>query len=170
MRIPRIRSCHRRGRLTFGFLGIGAGLGGWQMQTQFAAPTFALNSAASFTGVISGNMLTISSVTGTVATGQYLTGSGIPAFTEIISGSGTTWTTNGASLSISSEATTAMPPCTSTSSTGTNGTVIDVTGSVSGKWSARCNGTNWIEPDGSTINYLIAPLLLNFHYVNVREC
>jgi hypothetical protein len=41
-----------------------------------------------------------------------------------------------------------MPTCNATSS----GAQINVTGSVSGKWQARCDATNWVAPDGVTIN------------------
>lgn len=33
-----------------------------------------------------------------------------------------------------------------------NSVEVHVSGSVSGKWQARCNGSNWIAPDGTTIN------------------
>jgi hypothetical protein len=32
-----------------------------------------------------------------------------------------------------------------------SGAVANVTGSTTGKWQARCNGTNWIWPDGTTV-------------------
>ena len=51
--------------------------------------------AAAFTGVINGTTLTISgTVTGTIATGQIIYGTGITPNTIIISGSGTSWTVN----------------------------------------------------------------------------
>ena len=45
----------------------------------------------SFTGVISGSALTASAITGTIAIGQLITGTGVTAGTTIISGSGTAW-------------------------------------------------------------------------------
>ncbi len=39
-----------------------------------------------------------------------------------------------------------------TPAAGNTGSIVNVTGSVSGKWQARSNGTNWIAPDGTTIN------------------
>ena len=41
-----------------------------------------------------------------------------------------------------------LPTCNATS----NGVLYYVTGSTSGAWQARCNGTNWIAPSGSTIS------------------
>ena len=41
-----------------------------------------------------------------------------------------------------------LPTCGSTSV----GVQINVTGATSGAWQARCNGTNWINPAGSTIS------------------
>lgn len=46
-----------------------------------------------------------------------------------------------------------LPPSSATTCTAPySGGQAFVTGSVSGKWSARCDGTNWIAPDGATIN------------------
>ena len=44
-----------------------------------------------FTGVISGTALTVSGVTGTIAIGQGVSGTGVTAGTYIVSGSGTSW-------------------------------------------------------------------------------
>jgi hypothetical protein len=46
---------------------------------------------SSFTGTISGTALTVSSVTGVIAIGQYLAGAGVTAGTTIVSGSGSSW-------------------------------------------------------------------------------
>jgi hypothetical protein len=58
---------------------------------------------ASFTGSITGTTLTVSGVTGTIAIGQNIAGTGISGNVYIIGGSGTTWTIS-QSLSISSTA------------------------------------------------------------------
>ncbi len=47
---------------------------------------------ASFTGAISGTTLTVSGVTGAVAIGQAVTGTGVALNTVITAGSGSTWT------------------------------------------------------------------------------
>lgn len=57
----------------------------------------------SFTGSISGTTLTTSALTGTIRVGQVLSGSGITTNTNIIAGSGTSWTVNN-SQTVSSEA------------------------------------------------------------------
>ncbi len=57
---------------------------------------------------------------------------------------GTSWTVNG--FTPGAYASSALPTCNATSS----GAQTIVTGSASGKWQARCNGTNWIYPDGTT--------------------
>lgn len=44
-----------------------------------------------------------------------------------------------------------LPSCGSTAA----GAQILITGGASGKWSAQCNGTNWLYPDGSTASYLL---------------
>jgi hypothetical protein len=46
---------------------------------------------SSFTGTISGTALTVSSVTGVIAIGQYLAGAGVTTGTTIVSGSGSSW-------------------------------------------------------------------------------
>lgn len=58
---------------------------------------------ASFTGSIAGTTLTVGSVTGTVAIGQYVSGTGVAAGTQITAGSGTTWTVS-ISQTVGSEA------------------------------------------------------------------
>jgi hypothetical protein len=50
--------------------------------------------AATFTGTISGTTLTVSSITGTIAIGQVVLGSGVTPSTTIASGSGTSWVVN----------------------------------------------------------------------------
>lgn len=50
--------------------------------------------SASFTGSVSGGVLTTSGVTGAVEVGNTLMGTGVPAGTIIASGSGSTWTLN----------------------------------------------------------------------------
>ena len=49
---------------------------------------------ATFTGTISGTTLTVSSITGTIAIGQIITGAGVTTNTVITGGSGSTWTVN----------------------------------------------------------------------------
>ena len=65
--------------------------------------------AASFTGVIAGTALTVSSVTGTVAIGQQIFGPGVAEGTTILSGSGTSWVLNNMQT-VGSEAMTACAP------------------------------------------------------------
>jgi hypothetical protein len=48
--------------------------------------------AATYTGSITGTTLTVSSVSGSIAVGQSVSGAGIAINTYIVSGSGTTWT------------------------------------------------------------------------------
>jgi hypothetical protein len=47
---------------------------------------------ASFNGAVSGATLTALSITGTIAIGQTLMGTGVPDGIKIVSGSGNTWT------------------------------------------------------------------------------
>lgn len=58
---------------------------------------------ASFTGSIAGTTLTVSSVTGAVAIGQLVNGTGIASQTIITAGSGSTWTVS-VSQTVASEA------------------------------------------------------------------
>lgn len=51
-------------------------------------------SGATFTGSISGTTLSVSGVTGTIAAGQTLSGTGITADTRVVSGAGSSWTVN----------------------------------------------------------------------------
>jgi hypothetical protein len=53
-------------------------------------------STATFSGTISSTTLTVSSVVGTIYTGQIITGVGITVATYIVSGGGTTWTISNA--------------------------------------------------------------------------
>lgn len=55
------------------------------------ADTNLLTNTASFTGVISGTTLTASSITGSIAVGQTISGAGVQPGTQIVSGSGTLW-------------------------------------------------------------------------------
>jgi hypothetical protein len=114
-------------------------------------PNFA-NSAASFTGSINGNTLTVSSVaSGAVAVGQFISGTGVAANTWITAGSGSTWTVNMSQTVASTTITAApLPACTSSTSSSFNGTMATITGTASGKWLARCNGTSWLYSDGTT--------------------
>lgn len=59
---------------------------------------------ASFTGAISGNALTVSGVTGTIAIGQTLIAAGVPDGTTITAGSGTSWTISVTLGTVASEA------------------------------------------------------------------
>lgn len=63
----------------------------------------------SFTGVIAGTALTVSSVTGTVAIGQYVQGAGVLDGTKIVSGSGSSWVVN-FSQTVASEPMTGVTP------------------------------------------------------------
>ena len=76
------------------------------------AATPSANPAATFTGSISGTTLTVSGVTGTVAMGQPLYGTGVTAGTLIIGGSGTSWIVNN-SQTVSSESMSSGPLPTS---------------------------------------------------------
>ena len=62
---------------------------------------------ASFTGVLAGTALTVSSVTGTIAIGQFVYGAGVLSGTRIASGSGSSWVVT-ASQTVSSEAMTSV--------------------------------------------------------------
>jgi hypothetical protein len=69
--------------------------------------------AASFTGTTSGTTLTVSGVAGTIAVGQYISGTGITAGTYYItSGSGTSWTLDAAPAAVGPEAMTTLPTAT----------------------------------------------------------
>jgi len=60
-----------------------------------AAGVLGAYTAASFTGGISGTTLTVSAIaSGVIFPGQRISGTGVTSGTEIISGSGTTWTVN----------------------------------------------------------------------------
>lgn len=54
----------------------------------------------SFTGTISGNTLTVSGVSGTIAVNQVVSGVGVAPNTVITGGSGTSWTVSGAAQSV----------------------------------------------------------------------
>lgn len=54
---------------------------------------------ATFTGTISGNTLTVSGVTGTIAIGQYVDGVGVTSC-QITAGSGSTWTVGGGAQTV----------------------------------------------------------------------
>lgn len=79
---------------------------------------------ASFTGSISGNILTVTSVTsGKIQIGQLLTGSGISNRTYIVSGSGNSWNVSNSQTVIS----TVMTSTTYTSGATFNGTISGTT-------------------------------------------
>lgn len=61
----------------------------------------------SFTGAISGTTLTVSGVTGTIAAGQFVYGTGVAPGTVIVSGSGTSWVV-AISQTVASEAMTSL--------------------------------------------------------------
>lgn len=64
--------------------------------------SIAASAQATFTGSVSGNTLSVSAVSGTIAPDQVLSGSGVPDGTKIVSGSGATWTISN-TMTISSE-------------------------------------------------------------------
>lgn len=79
--------------------GTGSNTGTYNLNTAVTVSTAELITftppAAVYTGSISGNNLTITSVTiGTINVGQYVTGSGITSGTYIVAGSGTAWQVN----------------------------------------------------------------------------
>jgi len=87
-----------------------------------------------FTGSISGKILTISSaITGTVQIGQLLTGSGVSNRTYIVSGSGSIWTVSN-SQTVGSTAMTSTCYKAGAKFTGTitGGTALNVTSLTSG--------------------------------------
>lgn len=67
-----------------------AALGTWA-EIESVLVGSANNASSSFTGVIAGTALTVSSVTGTIAIGQTVVGAGVLDGTTIVSGSGTSW-------------------------------------------------------------------------------
>jgi len=90
--------------------------------------------AAAFTSVINGTTLTVSgTVTGTIAAGQIIYGTGITPNTIIISGSGTTWTVNYSQTSLGTLSNTTTWVSGGTS--GTNSfTVASSSGAVAGQF------------------------------------
>jgi hypothetical protein len=75
----------------------GDGVGGYVDGPALGTVTGGVQATATFTGSISGTTLTVSGVTGTIGAGQYLSDRGaghILAGTQIISGSGASWTVN----------------------------------------------------------------------------
>lgn len=112
--------------------------------------------------LLSHNISVISSgVTSIIASGGGFTGL-FPAFPLILqSGTGeivylqsvNTNRWNASQTVLPNFAISALPPSNATSCPSAyNGAQALVTGSTSGKWQARCNGTNWVAPDGTTIN------------------
>ena len=83
-----------------------ASLGAWAQIISILIGTNA-SPTASFTGSISGNTLTVSSVTGTIAIGQFVYGTGVASGTQITAGSGTSWAV-AISQTVSSEALTSV--------------------------------------------------------------
>ena len=79
-----------------------ATLGPWALIVSIQIGTDA-TPTATFTGAISGTTLTVSSVTGTVAIGQFVYGAGVQSGTIITAGSGTSWTVS-VSQTVTSEA------------------------------------------------------------------
>ena len=76
----------------------GSGLSWTVSISQTSSPTGTTGgvSTATFSGTISSTTLTVSSVVGTIYTGQIITGLNITAGTYIVSGGGTTWTISNA--------------------------------------------------------------------------
>ena len=103
---------------------------------------------AIFVGSITGNTLTVSSVTsGTIAIGQILTGAGVTSGTNIIAGSGTTWTvspTYGSPIT-SVTFTASVSTLTVSGVTGTIavGQVVTGTGVTSGTTITSGSGSSW---------------------------
>jgi hypothetical protein len=109
--------------------------------------------ASTFTGSISGTTLTVSGVTGLLAANHTITGTGIPANTVIVSGSGSTWTIN-TSLTISSEAMASpfnygetghfdLIPAWDYGTAANPGTFL--------KFSNHCDGQTIVTPDSGTV-------------------
>ena len=73
------------------FIGPVAALGPWAQIISLLVGSNNTAGTASFTGVIAGTALTVSSVTGTIAIGQVLSGANVVEGTTIVSGSGTSW-------------------------------------------------------------------------------
>ena len=83
-----------------------ASLGAWAQIVTIKIGNDA-ESDAQFTGVLAGTALTVSSVTGTIAIGQFVYGNGVAPGTIIQSGSGSSWVVN-LSQTVSSEAMTSV--------------------------------------------------------------
>jgi hypothetical protein len=67
---------------------------GYTLQDSEGTPTVLSSPTVTFTGTISGTALTTSGVTGTLAIGQLIIGTGITSGTTITGGSGSSWTVN----------------------------------------------------------------------------
>jgi len=61
--------------------------------------------------------------------------------------SGAYWTVQGP-VPVATFAVVSLPSCGSSYS----GMTAIVTGSTTSKWQARCNGSNWLWPDGTTVS------------------
>jgi hypothetical protein len=85
-----------------------AGLGAWAQIVSVLIGTNA-SPAASFTGAIAGTTLTVSAVTGTIAIGQFVYGTGVAGGTLITAGSGSSWTV-AVNQTVASEAMTTAAP------------------------------------------------------------
>ncbi len=83
-----------------------ASLGTWAQIVSVQIGTNA-TPTASFTGAIAGTALTVSAVTGTIATGQFVYGAGVASGTTIVSGSGTSWVVS-VNQTVTSEAMTSV--------------------------------------------------------------
>jgi hypothetical protein len=111
---------------------------------------------ASFTGSITGSTLTVSSVTGTIAIGQSIAGTGISGKVYITGGSGSTWTISTSTLSITSTAMTSTYAVILTIDSQTPPTV-DRWYNISGNTSPLYNGMYYCVASSATTITLSYP-------------
>ncbi|CAB4125998.1 hypothetical protein UFOVP181_240 [uncultured Caudovirales phage] len=113
---------------------------------------------ATFTGAISGTTLTVSSVTGTIAIGQGVTGTGVSSGTYITAGSGTTWTVSISQsvTSVSMASTYAVILAFGTTTAPTVGAWFHVTGNTNPLYNGfyRCAASS---STSVTLSYLYDP-------------
>ena len=123
-----------------------------------------------FTGAISGNNLTVSGVTGTIAIGQTLYGAGVTAGTTITAGSGTSWTVGGASQTVTAESMAAAGTNQFAPGFSTSLTLIGYYGSKSNLWVHFDLGFQ--DPDTLSLNGFVltfnAPIPVGVQEVNVK--
>lgn len=122
-----------------------------------------------FTGSITGTALTVSGVTGTIAVGQTLYGSGITAGTTILSGSGTAWVVS-ASQTVGSESMGAASATQFAPGFSTSLTLLGFYGSSSNLWvafDAGEQGSDTLSLSGYVLTFN-APIPVGIQKVYVK--